>query len=136
MRAFVLILLAAFLNATMTVAMAGQPFNPMTSDLPSAINSDLPDLSGPANGLLDKQQQYELGYSVMLQMREQRALFDDPETAEYIQQIGQRLASQSKDGGGYFHYVTARSDEINAFAVTGGWVFIFTGLLTATHTES
>ena len=135
MRAFVLILLAAFLNAT-TVAMAGQPFNPMTSDLPSAINSDLPDLSGPANGILDKQQQYELGYSVMLQMRQEGGLFDDPETEEYVQQIGQRLASQSKDGGGYFHYVTARSDEINSFAVTGGWVFIFTGLLTATHTES
>ena len=135
MRAFVLIILAAFLNAT-TLAVAGQPINPMTTDLPSAINSELPDLSGPANGILDKQQQYELGYSVMLQMRQQGGLFDDPETEEYVQQIGQRLASQSKDGGGYFHYVTARSEEINSFAVTGGWVFIFTGLLTATHTES
>src|SRR5579883_854360 len=135
MRAFVLMILAAFLNAT-TVAIAGQPLNPMTTDLPSAINSELPDLSGPANGILDKQQQYELGYSVMLQMRQQGALFDDPETQEYVQQIGQRLASQSKDGGGYFHYVVARSDEVNSFAVTGGWVFIFTGLLTATHTES
>lgn len=135
MRAFVLILLAAFLNAT-TVAMAGQPFNPITSDLPSAINSNLPDLSGPANGILSKQEQYELGYSTMLQLRQQGGLFNDPETEEYVQQIGQRLASQSKDGGGYFHYVTARSDEIQSFAVTGGWVFIFTGLLTATHTES
>ena len=135
MRAFVLILLTAFLNAT-TVALAGQPFNPLTTDLPSALSSELPDLSGPANGILDKQQQYELGYSTMLQLRQQGGLFDDPETEEYVQQIGQRLASQSKDGGGYFHYVTARSDEINSFAVTGGWVFIFTGLLTATHTES
>ena len=135
MRAFVLILLAAFLNAT-TVAWAGQPFNPLTTDLPSALNSELPDLSGPANGILDKQQQYELGYSTMLQLRQEGGLFDDPETEEYVQQIGQRLASQSKDGGGYFHYVVARSDEINSFAVTGGWVFIFTGLLTATHTES
>jgi predicted Zn-dependent protease len=136
MRAFVLILLAAFLNATTTVAMAGQPFNPITSDLPSAINSDLPDLSGPANGLLDKQQLYEIGYSTMLQIRQAGGLFDDPETEEYFQQIGRRIASQSKDGGGYFHYVAARSDEINAFAVTGGWVFVFTGLITATHTES
>lgn len=135
MRAFVLILIAAFLNAT-TVAMAAQPFNPITSDLPSALNSDLPDLSGPANGILDKTEQYELGYSTMLQLRQEGGLFDDPETEEYVQQIGQRLASQSKDGGGYFHYVVARSEEINSFAVTGGWVFIFTGLLTATHTES
>jgi predicted Zn-dependent protease len=135
MRAFVLILLAAFLNAT-TVALAAQPFNPLTTDLPSAVNSQLPDLSGPENGILNKQEQYELGYSVMMQLRQQRVLLNDPETSEYIQQIGQRLASQSTDGGGYFHYVVARSDEINSFAVTGGWVFIFTGLITATHTES
>jgi beta-barrel assembly-enhancing protease len=135
MRAFVLILLAAFLNAT-TVAYAGQPFDPLTTDLPSAINSQLPDLSSPESGMLSKQEEYELGYSVMLQLRQQHALLDDPETSEYIQQIGQRLAAQSTDGGGYFHYVVAKSDEINAFAVSGGWVFVFTGLITATQTES
>ena len=135
MRAFVLILLAAFLNAT-TVAMAAQPFNPITTDLPSAINSELPDLSSPASGLLDKQGQYELGYSVMMQMRQQNALFNDPETSEYIQQIGQRLASQSADGGGYFHYTVLKSDELNSFAVTGGWVFVFTSMIAFCHTES
>src|SRR5512146_62967 len=135
MRAFVLILLAAFLNAT-TVAMAGQPFNPITSDLPSAINSDLPDLSSTANGLLDKQGQYELGYSVMMQMRQHGALFNDPETSEYVQQIGQRLASQSAGGGGYYHYVVLKSDELNSFAVTGGWVFVFTSMIAFTHSES
>jgi beta-barrel assembly-enhancing protease len=142
MRAFVLLILAAFLNAT-TVAAADPPVNPLppdvdplTTDLPSAIVSQLPDLSSTANGLLDKQQQYELGYSVMMQVRDQHALFNDPETDEYIQQIGQRLASQSTDGGGYFHYIVLRSDEVNSFAVAGGWVFIFTGLITDTHTES
>jgi beta-barrel assembly-enhancing protease len=142
MRAFVLVLLVAFLNAT-TMAVAAQPpdplppdVDPLTTDLPSAITSDLPDLSSSAYGLLNKQEQYELGYSLMMQMRDQRALFNDPETDEYIQQIGQRLASQSTDGGGYFHYIVLRSDEVNSFAVTGGWVFIFTGLIAFTHTES
>jgi len=137
MRAFVLILLAAFLNAT-TVAAAAEPStsSPLTTDLPSAINSQLPDLSSPANVMLSKQQQYELGYSVMLQMRQQHALFGDPETDEYIQEIGQRLASQSKNGGGYFHYVVLKSNQINSFAVSGGWVFIFTGIIGATQTES
>jgi beta-barrel assembly-enhancing protease len=138
MRAFVLILVALFLNATtLSVAAAAQPHsNPLTTDLPSAVISDLPDLSSSANLMLSKQEQSELGYSVMLQMRQQHAIFDDPETDEYIQQIGQRLASQSTDGGGYFHYVVLKSDQINAEAVTGGWVFVFTGLIPATHTES
>lgn len=135
MRAFVLIVLAAFLNAT-TVAAAAEPNNPLITDLPSAINSELPDLSSTAAGILDKQQQYELGYSVMMQMRQQGVLFNDPETSEYIQQIGQRLASQSADGGGYFHYVVLRTQEINSFAVTGGWVFVFTSMIKFTHTES
>jgi predicted Zn-dependent protease len=143
MRAFVLIVLFAFLNAT-TVAVAAQPGTPLpylpsnalTTDLPSAINSELPDLSSPENGIASKQELYEVGYSVMMQMREQHTLLNDPETSEYIQGIGQRLASQSTDGGGYFHYVVPVTDEINSFAVTGGWVFIFTALITDTHTES
>ncbi|MGH8298522.1 MAG: M48 family metalloprotease [Steroidobacteraceae bacterium] len=142
MRAFILIVLAAFLNAT-TVAAAAAPPNPLppdvdplTTDLPSAVVSQLPDLSSTVNGLLDKQQQYEVGYSMMMQARQQGSLFNDPETDEYIQQIGQRLASQSSDGGGYFHYIVLKSDQVNSFATMGGWVFIFTGLITDTHTES
>lgn len=135
MRAFVLILLAAFLNAT-TVALAGQPFNPLTTDLPSALNSQLPDLSSPANAMVSRSEQYQIGYSVMLQMRQQEALFDDPETEEYVQGIGQRLASQSSGGGADFHYEVLKSNEFNSFAVSGGFVFIFTEVLLASHTES
>jgi predicted Zn-dependent protease len=143
MRAFVLIILFTFLNAT-TLAVAAPPGTPLpylpsnqlTTELPSAVTSDLPDLSSAANGILDKQGQYELGYSVMMQMRDQRALFNDPETSEYIQAIGQRLASQSADGGGYYHYVVLTSDELNSFAVTGGWVFIFTSMISYCHSES
>lgn len=134
MRAFVLILLTAFLAST--VAVAGQPFNPLTTDLPSAINSQLPDLSSPANAIVSRTEQYQIGYSVMLQMRQQRQTFDDPETSEYIQELGQRLASQSTDGGGDFHYTVLKSDEFNAFAVSGGFVFIFTEDLLAAATES
>jgi len=145
MRAFVLIILFAFLNAT-TLAVAAPPGNPLpylpsqsqalTTDLPSAVDTQLPDLSGPENSIATKQELYEAGYSAMMQMRDQNALFEDPETAEYIQGIGQRLASQSTDGGGYFHYVMIKSDAINAEATAGGWIFVFTGLITATHTES
>lgn len=135
MRAFVLILLAAFLNAS-TLAIAGQPFNPLTTDLPSAINSQLPDLSSPANAIVSRSEQYQIGYSVMLQMRQQRQTFDDPETSEYVQELGQRLASQSTRGGGDFHYVVLRSDAFNSFAVSGGFVFIFTEVLLASQTES
>jgi len=135
MRAFVLILLTLFLNAS-TLAIAGQPFNPLTTDLPSAINSQLPDLSSPANAMVSRSEQYQIGYSVMLQMRQQRQTFDDPETSEYVQELGQRLASQSTDGGGDFHYVVLRSDEFNSFAVSGGFVFIFSEVLLASQTES
>jgi beta-barrel assembly-enhancing protease len=69
-------------------------------------------------------------------MRDQHMLFNDPETSEYIQSIGQRLASQSTDGGENFHYVVLRTQELNAFAVTGGWVFVFTSMISFVHTES
>src|SRR5262249_35470484 len=61
---------------------------------------------------------------------------EDPEVDEYINGIGRRLASQSAMGGQDFHYFTVKDTSINAFAVTGGYVFINAGLILATPTES
>jgi beta-barrel assembly-enhancing protease len=70
------------------------------------------------------------------ELREQNALLEDPEVSEYINGIGQRLASQSAMGGEYFHYFVVNDTEINAFAVSGGYVFINAGLILASSTES
>jgi predicted Zn-dependent protease len=156
MRPLLVVLLSAFLTVT-TVAFAEEPpsttatapktmpaptttpspaapANPMDLTGPSA-GSDLPDMGSPAETMLSKTDEFRLGAMVAKEIRDQNGLLEDPEVSEYVQSVGQRLAAQSAMGE-RFHYLVIREQELNSFAVAGGWVFIFTGLILATHEES
>ncbi len=136
MRPFLIVLLSALL-ASATVAFAGEP--PAPGDrvpMGPAPGSNLPDLGSPAETALSKSDEFRLGAMVAKELRDQNALIEDPEVNEYINDIGKRLASQSEMGGEYFHYFVIKDDTINAFAVTGGYVFFYAGLVLATENES
>ncbi|MGH8276438.1 MAG: M48 family metalloprotease, partial [Steroidobacteraceae bacterium] len=138
MRALLRPALLTLLSATTvvaTLASAAQP--PATVDLSApAAGSDLPDLGSPSAALLSRTDEYRLGAMVAHQLREQNGLLEDPEVNEYVESLGLRLASQSPDGGAGFQYLVVKDPEINSFAVSGGWVFMYTGLILATRSES
>jgi predicted Zn-dependent protease len=136
MRRLPLALAASLLAATTTVASADEPPSPPPMLSAPAAGSDLPDLGSPAAQALSKSDEYRLGAMIAHELRDQNALLEDPEISEYINGIGQRLASQSAMGGEYFHYFVIKDTTINAFAVSGGFVFINGGLVLATSTES
>jgi beta-barrel assembly-enhancing protease len=128
--------LAATLLAAATLAAADEP--PFQPTLPSSpvVGSDLPELGSPAAAILSKSDEYRLGAMVAHELRDQNMLIEDPEISEYVNGIGDRLASQSAMGAEDFHYNVIKDTTINAFAVSGGWVFINAGLILATSTES
>jgi beta-barrel assembly-enhancing protease len=146
-RRLPLVLAVGFLAAA-TVASATEPTSPIqpisltppsptqTILPPPASGTDLPDLGSPAAAYLSKAEEYQLGAMVAHELRDMNELIEDPEVNEYINGIGQRLASQSAMGGEYFHYFVIKDTTINAFAVSGGFVFINAGLILATETES
>jgi predicted Zn-dependent protease len=137
MRRLPLLLATAVLTAATLVA-AAEPPSSNTQPIRSApaSGSDLPDLGSPAATVLSQTDEYRLGAMVAKELRDQNGLIEDPEVSEYVNNIGQRLASQSAMGGQNFHYFVVRDTSINAFAVTGGYVFINAGLILATSTES
>src|SRR6516164_1800574 len=132
------VFLATALVAAATLAAAAEPPSSNTQPLRTApaAGSDLPDLGSPAATVLSQTDEYRLGAMVAKELRDQAALIEDPEVSEYINNIGQRLAAQSAMGGQNFHYFVVKDTSINAFAVTGGYVFINAGLILATSTES
>jgi beta-barrel assembly-enhancing protease len=135
LRPVLVLLFAALTTGATLVAGAAQPDKTVDLSAPVA-GSDLPDMGSPAEAMLSKSDEYRLGGMVAHELREQNGLLEDPEVNEYIQSLGMRLASQSTMGGVGFHYLVVRDPEINSFAVSGGWVFMFTGLILATDTES
>ena len=146
MRVLVWIVLAAFMNAavaapavlTPPAAAVPPPLPPipLTTDLPSAIDSQLPALGSAASVALTAREEYQIGYSMTLQMRAQHQLVEDPEIEEYLNEVGKRLAAQSDKGAAQFHYYCVNTPVVNSFAAPGDFVFINSGLITFTHTES
>ncbi len=96
---------------------------------------DLPDMGSPARAILSKNDEYGYGMMVERQLRSQNQILEDPETQEYIQSIGTRLAAQSQMGAADFHYYVIDDPDINAFSVPY-FIFCNYGLILATQDES
>jgi predicted Zn-dependent protease len=69
-----------------------------------------------------------LGRQLARETERQAKLLDDPIVGEYVNRIGQNLAKQSAAPVA-FTFKVIQSNELNAFAFPGGFVFINTGLI-------
>jgi predicted Zn-dependent protease len=96
----------------------------------------LPDFGTPADTVLSKNRERQLGYRVLLQLRNAGVIVDDPLLTEYIKNLGAKLSSQANNGDFDFDFFFVDDDSINAFAMPGGHIGVNTGLMTATENES
>lgn len=61
---------------------------------------------------------------------------DDPVWTPYVDAVGQTLVPYVRRGGIAYQFHAIDSPEINAFALPGGQIFIFSGLLDFLHSEA
>ncbi len=97
--------------------------------------SDLPDIGNPAGAVFSKDDEYAYGMMVEREMRAQNQVLEDPETEEYIQSLGTRLAAQSQMGAADFHYFVVDDPVVNAFSVPY-FIFCNYGTILASENES
>jgi beta-barrel assembly-enhancing protease len=76
-----------------------------------------------------------LGRQLAEEVRRQSKLVDDPILGEYVNRLGQNLVRNS-DATVPFTFQIVEGDQLNAFALPGGFVFINTGLIEAAETEA
>jgi predicted Zn-dependent protease len=55
---------------------------------------------------------------------------------EYIERLGQRVARNSHLNSIPYHFQVIESDQINAFALPGGYIYVYRGLIEAAETEA
>lgn len=108
----------------------------LTQALPVHAEVSLPDIGTQANATLTLEDEYRLGSMVVRGLRDQGQILDDPEINEYLNSIGSKLVSQADTHGQQFHFFLVKDNEINAFALPGGFVGINAGLLLATRNEN
>ena len=99
---------------------------------PSAIGNRK--VSGSLN-FYSVEKEMALGRQLALEVGKQARFVDDPAVSEYINRLGQNLAHNS-DVAFPVTFRVVESDEINAFTLPGGYVFINTGLIRLTANEA
>jgi predicted Zn-dependent protease len=95
----------------------------------------IPDMGSPADAILNKSQEAQIGRAIMRSIRQSGQLVEDPQITEYINDIGHRIAAQTNDGDHDFTFFVVNDPRINAFALPGGYIGVHTGLIDASRSE-
>ena len=102
-----------------------------------AFGQALPDLGEGSGGVLAPQMERKIGDGILREIRQREPSYlDDPEIAEYLNQLGSRLVAVVPGARLDFEFFAMRDGSINAFALPGGYIGVHTGLLTAADSES
>lgn len=82
-------------------------------------------------------QEAQIGQQINNQLLKQgMILYKDPGVNEYVDQVGQRLTATSDRKGISYNFQVVQDKNVNAFATTGGFVYVTTGLLQTADNEA
>ncbi|HUQ27130.1 MAG TPA: M48 family metalloprotease [Usitatibacter sp.] len=96
----------------------------------------LPDLGDISSATLSEQQERTIGNRIMRDVRVDKDFIDDPEIADYINALGQRLLAVADPPRREIDFFVVRDESVNAFALVGGHIGVHTGLVLLTQSES
>jgi len=86
---------------------------------------------------ISDRQEVEIGEQINQKLvRNQIQLYRNSSVNRYIDQIGQRLAKETQRSNIPYTFQVVKDDSINAFATTGGFIYLNTGLIEAADNEA
>src|SRR3989442_604727 len=77
----------------------------------------------------------DLGKSVADEIEKEFGVVDDPLLTAWVDRVGQRLAAASGRTNVKYHFKVLDSEDINAVAAPGGFIYINRGTLRFVHSE-
>ena len=77
----------------------------------------------------------KLGAKYFEEVKRQLKLIDDPDCLNYIRHLGKELSGLLGDDRFDYRFYLADDPQINAFAMPGGYIVFFSGMVTAMDTE-
>ena len=115
---------------------------PAKSKQPLSVNDD-PEMIGKRNinkGIIAKmsgstEKEVRMGRELAAEVDRQAKFIDDPMITEYVNRVGQNIVLHS-DAKVPFTIKVIDSDEVNAFALPGGFFYVNKGLLLAADNEA
>lgn len=94
------------------------------------------DKEAPAARPKKDSKEVRTGKQLDIQIKQQMGVHDDLELQEYVQRIGQKLAAVSERPGLDWKFTVVDTDDVNAFATMGGFVYVSRGILPYLQNEA
>jgi beta-barrel assembly-enhancing protease len=130
MRQFLPVALSAVVWTSLLAPQAGWAKDPK-KDPDEIGNRDV----GHGMNFYSLEKEIALGKQLAQEVERQAKLVDDPVISEYVNRIGQNLVRNS-DAKVPFTIKVIDSDDVNAFALPGGFFFVNTGLIVRADSEA
>ena len=86
--------------------------------------------------LMSEDQEISLGQKYNSEILEEMPAYPDPVLEELVQRVGKKLASHSHRPGLNYHFTIIDSNQVNAFALPGGYIYITRGMLAYLNSEA
>ncbi|WP_348232813.1 M48 family metalloprotease [Trichocoleus sp. DQ-U1] len=113
--------IANAITGALTYAVTGSLFGPLT-----AVESAALMLRGES----------AIGRSVAKQAKRELPLVENEEVLNYVREIGNKLATVAGRQDFEYEFFVVLDDDLNAFALPGGKVFVNAGAIARTHSEA
>ncbi len=86
--------------------------------------------------LIGTKDEVSIGQSLVKEIESQNKVTGDTILGNYVDRVGQRVASVSDRRDIAYHFKVLESPEINAFACPGGFIYVYSGLLKTMDNEA
>jgi len=79
--------------------------------------------------LIGTEEEVQMGKELSAEIAKEYTIYDDPEVAAYVESVGRKIVSVCDRRDIEYHFAAIEKDEMNAFAMPGGYVYVYTGLM-------
>jgi len=85
---------------------------------------------------VSQQQEVQMGQEQAAQVNQQLPILQDAQINSYINNLGQEIAKTTPRADLDWHFAVVNTDEVNAFALPGGFIYVNRGVLSRASNES
>ena len=86
--------------------------------------------------LLSTKDEIEIGRQAATDIESQLRMLQDDEVVNYVRELGKTLAAVAKRQDVQYVFNVVDTEDVNAFALPGGWLYVNAGLIATAETES
>ncbi|UCF05401.1 MAG: M48 family metalloprotease [bacterium] len=86
--------------------------------------------------IISSDEEVRMGQDFSKEVEKQFEIYDNVEVSTYVQGVGQSIVKVCDRQDIEYHFAVIKKDDLNAFALPGGYIYIYSGLMKELDDES